>query len=279
MAFESFARAQVDVAIVEAGIGATWDATSILTPAVVVATSVSLEHTDILGATLTEIAHDKAGAIKPGTTLVLSDGVTDSTARRIFCDAARSVDVFVLTEPLESYEIIYPAMWPAFQQPNLRAAIIAVEALLGRPLCNDSIQTTVDELSLPGRFEVLERDRAGLPLIMFDGAHNPEAAARLADAIKSALQTAQLTQKPLIALGVFDDKDSIGIIKQLDCVAQAFLPLEPPDSTRAVSAEALSLLIAQNSSAPIVDSWDGSAPLLITGSLSLYGTACAFLSA
>jgi len=273
MALDTFAQHEVDVAVVEAGIGGTWDSTCVLNPAVVVITSVSLEHTAILGDTIEKIATDKAGAIKPGSTLVLSDGVTDSTARRIFEEKAKGEGAHVLTDMLESYDFEIPPHIPVYQRANIRAAIIAAEAILGRPLGPNTVQNVVETVTFPGRFEVLARDANGAPLVMFDGAHNPEAARKLADAIQDALRLGILSQKPIVALGVFDDKDIEGMIKALDPIAHAYLPFATPSFSRVVAKEDMAVYIAQFSKKPIFNRWDSAHLLLVTGSLSLYSRA------
>jgi len=273
MALDTFARQEIDVAIVEAGIGGTWDSTCVLSPAVVVITSVSLEHTELLGDTIEAIATDKAGAVKSGSTLVLSDGVTDPVARRIFEKKATRVGAHVLTASLAEYDYEIPGHVPAYQIPNIKSAIIATEAILGRLLSPDTVRHVLATFTFPGRFEVLAHDREGNPLVIFDGAHNPEAAYRLADAIRDTIEEGLLVQKPVVALGVFDDKDVESMIEALDSHVAGYVSLQPPDETRALAKEELSQLIGRISQKPILDRWDSVHPLLVTGSLSLYGTA------
>jgi len=290
MALSTFAEHAVDVAVVETGIGGTWDATCILNPAVVVYTSVSLEHTAILGDTVEAIAHDKAGAIKPGTTVILSDGVTDGTAREIIKNQAERLGVLLLTEPVDPAlralvgnlttsavtGSIVENHIPRYQHPNLKAAITAAEALLGRALTPATVTSVLASLTFPGRFEVLERDAEGNAWILFDGAHNPEAADRLAEAVADALASGLLTQKPLVALGVLNDKDLAGIIHALDGIAAGFLALQAGDATRARDRGDIVSMLGQHATKPIIDTWDGARPLLVTGSLTLYETARQF---
>jgi dihydrofolate synthase/folylpolyglutamate synthase len=278
MAFFAFAQQGVDFAVVEAGIGGTWDSTCILDPAVVVATSVSLEHTAILGDTIEEIARDKAGAIKPGSTLVLSDGVTDTATRHIFQTQAKQCCVPVLTRPLTDYDITLSSEIPPYQRSNIRAAIIAAEALLGRTLSREVLCGVLDTITFPGRFEILARDAKGAPHIIFDGAHNPEATIKLVETIQGLLDEGTLPAKPVVALGVFRDKDLAPMIRALDKVASAYLPLEPADTLRALGRDELVTVLKHLSKCPIIDRWDTVLPLLVTGSLSLYVAAHEFVS-
>lgn len=273
MALDAFARHEVDVAVVEAGIGGTWDSTCILNPAVTVITSVSLEHTAILGTTIDAIASDKAGAIKPGSTTVLSDGVTDPQARRIFESKAKEVGAQLLTDPLEEYDLEIPSHIPSYQVSNIKAAICATEAILGRRLCEDTVQRILADMVFPGRFEVLCVDTEGKPRVIFDGAHNPEAAYNLAQAIRQARADGRLTDDPVIALGVFQDKDLDAIISHLKPVASAFLPLEPPDNDRGLPRDEVVHRLMALTGVPVIKEWDEVTTLVVTGSLSLYERA------
>ena len=292
LAFEAFATSCVDIAVVEAGIGGTWDSTCILNPAVVVITSVSLEHTALLGDTIEAIARDKAGAIKPGSTVVLSDGVTDETARAIMMQTAQERGAVVLTEPMDRSQRAFVANLtaptpdaqiilghiPAYQYPNIKSAIIATEAVLGRALARKTVAGVLESMTFPGRFDVLARAEDGTIHVLFDGAHNPEAASRLAEAVSDALRTGRLTEKPVVALGVFDDKDLGGIISALDPIASAFLALRAGDPDRAVAPDTIQEMVASHAQSPGIDRWNGDQPLLVTGSLSLFETAMHFAS-
>jgi dihydrofolate synthase/folylpolyglutamate synthase len=287
MALQAFATCEVEVAVVEAGIGGTWDATCILSPAVVVFTSVSLEHTALLGETVAQIAREKSGAIKPGATVVLSDGVTDEQARAIIIEKADLVGALVLTRPHEHATRRFvdhlidepgalerlPVHIPCYQLPNIKAAVTAAEALLGRPLDPKTIPTTLEALTFPGRFEILERSDEGHARVIFDGAHNPEAATHLARAIADARTRGILADDPVIALGVFSDKDLAGIVAALDPVAHAFLPLTAPDPDRALSVCAIADALDSASKRPVISQWDRQRPLVVTGSLSLSSAA------
>jgi dihydrofolate synthase/folylpolyglutamate synthase len=140
-ALAEFAEAEVEVAVVEAGLGGRLDATNVLAAPIVALTNVALDHTDVLGSTREAIAAEKLAVVAPGATVVLGEPEWDSRAR------ARGAAAVVHAEDVG------------------RAA---AEAYLGRPLEGDV------ELSLPGRFEQVGED-------VFAGAHNPAGVAWLVE--------------------------------------------------------------------------------------------------
>jgi dihydrofolate synthase / folylpolyglutamate synthase len=140
-ALQAFADADVDVAVVEAGLGGRHDATNVLSTRVVVLTNVALDHMDVLGETREEIAAEKLAVVQPGCTVVLGQPEWEEAAR-----ANGAADVIVTGSS------------------NLALAATAAEAFLGRPVDPHA----ADDVTLPGR---LER-RGERPLEIWDGAHN-----------------------------------------------------------------------------------------------------------
>jgi dihydrofolate synthase / folylpolyglutamate synthase len=137
----AFADAKVDVAVVEAGLGGRLDATNVLDASVVVLTNVSLEHTDVLGATREAIAAEKLAVVRTGATVVLGEAEWEEATRE--GGAARVL----------------------VAHGNQGIAVAATSAFLGRAVDSGA----ADSASLPGRFEVVGTD----PLEIWDGAHNP----------------------------------------------------------------------------------------------------------
>ena len=140
-ALQAFADAEVDVAVVEAGLGGRHDATNVLSTRVVVLTNVALDHMDVLGETREEIAAEKLAVVQPGCTVVLGQPEWEEAAR-----ANGAADVIVTGSS------------------NLALAATAAEAFVGRPVDPHA----ADDVTLPGR---LER-RGERPLEIWDGAHN-----------------------------------------------------------------------------------------------------------
>ncbi len=199
LAFVAFARAEVDVAVIEAGIGGRLDGTNVLQPRVGIITNVSLDHTEILGETTALIARDKAGIAKPGIPLI-SD-VNDADARDEIEAACAEVGApfvsvrdtvtiesrrgerygqsFDVVTPIDRYEISLPVLG-GFQQRNAAIAIRALEHL-GPDLRPDkrAIEDGLARFVIPGRMEFFPAH----PSVVFDVAHNPDKMLHLVDAL------------------------------------------------------------------------------------------------
>ncbi|HET9097686.1 MAG TPA: Mur ligase family protein [Candidatus Baltobacteraceae bacterium] len=225
LAFVHFAQERVDAAVIEVGVGGKLDGTNVLRrPRVSIITNVGLDHTDILGETLEEIAADKAGIARPGVPLV--SAVDHPGARAVIEDHCRRtgtpfiavLDVttiepresppyaqaFALTTPVQTYEVTLPVLG-TFQQRNAATAIVALEQLDGdlRPAAQ-AIERGLEQFSLAGRMEFF----ASHPGVLFDVAHNPDKAAHLVDSLKTTFADRRFTC--LIAVG--ESKDGHGIL-------------------------------------------------------------------
>ncbi len=196
IALRWFADVAVDVAVVEVGMGGTWDATNLVDGRVAVVTNVAIDHVEYLGPTRVEIATEKAGIVKPGSTLVL--GETDGTLRAIFerRDAAqvllrdrdfglrrnvlavggRLVDLYT---PAAEYPDVFLALHGAHQGDNAAVALAAAEAFLHAPLPHETVEAAFRAVRSPGRLEVVGRN----PLVLLDGAHNVAGAEALRRAL------------------------------------------------------------------------------------------------
>jgi dihydrofolate synthase/folylpolyglutamate synthase len=166
-AFQAFAEARVQVGIVEAGLGGRLDATNVIPSRITVLTSVSLEHTDLLGETEEKIAAEKLAVLTDHSTLVVgrvSEGVM-SLAERIAGERG-AVLVPVTDEGLEVPEGIVGA----YPRRNFAVAMRAAEAFTGRAPDPDSVNRIAASIRLPARLEVREGD----PPLILDAAHNPE---------------------------------------------------------------------------------------------------------
>jgi dihydrofolate synthase/folylpolyglutamate synthase len=186
----------VDVAVVEVGLGGTWDATNVLDAAVAVVTNVSIDHVEYLGPTREEIATEKAGIIKPDSLLVL--GETDDALDAIFSArpsrgvirrgddfgvrnnvlaiGGRVLDLFT---PRASYDDVMLALHGGYQAENAAIALAAAEAFVNAPIEDDVVRDAFATVRSPGRLEVVGR----APLILLDGAHNVAGA----EALRTAL--------------------------------------------------------------------------------------------
>jgi len=228
LGFAHFKLKGVDFQVVEVGLGGRLDATNVVQPEVGIITSISLDHTDVLGSSLTEIAGEKAGIIKPGLIVVMSPQ-TDEVAQVIEkaclnCDAGlvrvgsdvvwQSLGFDVERQLLRvkgrlgSYKLSIPLLG-RYQLENAATAVAALEVLTGKGfnISRDSIISGLGQVSWPGRFQILSRR----PLIVVDGAHNPDSARKL----KQSLVQYFAFDRAILIIGVSSDKDVAGIISEL----------------------------------------------------------------
>ncbi len=200
-AFRWFADEAVDVAVVEVGMGGTWDATNIIDGRVAVVTNVSLDHVDYLGPTREQIAQEKSGIVKADSTLVL--GETDPAIQAIFEARAngrvfrRDVDFGVsrnvlaiggrlvdLRSPGAEYPDVFLPLHGAHQADNAAIALAAAESFVTAPLPFDVVADAFARVQSPGRLEVVRRQ----PLVLLDGAHNVAGAEALLARARRGIQ-------------------------------------------------------------------------------------------
>jgi dihydrofolate synthase/folylpolyglutamate synthase len=203
-AFADFAAREVDVAVVEAGLGGRYDATNVLEARVVVLTNVARDHTDVLGDTREAIAGEKLAVVSEGATVILGDPEWEGLAR---ANGAALVEL-----PGAS---------------NLGLAVAAAEAHLGRPVDPHA----ADRLTVPGR---LER-RGERPLEIWDGAHNLAGIGYLLPRLPA--------RQYAIVASILADKDVDGMLRALTAVGSSFLATESSNA-RGVPAEELARLAA-----------------------------------
>jgi dihydrofolate synthase/folylpolyglutamate synthase len=248
MAFDHFAEKKVDLAIMEVGMGGRLDSTNVANSLVGAITNISLDHREHLGNTLTEIAGEKAGIIKPGLPLVTGEKrkyvrnvferVADNLGAKIYCLgrdfkvrtlASGEFSYFGLTRDLKKLEL---KLLGPHQVRNAAVALASLELLAdkGFDFTEMDIRGGLKNVSWPGRAEVF----SGPPDVMLDGAHNPGAASVLADLL------GQMDYKRLyLVLGIMADKDIPRIMAPLLPRATGVF-LTRPDYDRASSLENLS---------------------------------------
>jgi dihydrofolate synthase/folylpolyglutamate synthase len=208
-ALDCFARASVDVAVVEAGLGGRFDATNVLPSSVAVLTNVGLEHTRWLGPTVADIATEKLDVVEEGATLIVgTDLHPDALALAEKTARERHATLRVApTDPGAGLEIL--ARGP-FQRRNFTLAIEAARAFLAtrnRQLDDAAVRAAAASTLVPGRFEVVAQH----PDTVIDGAHNPGGLTALAEAL-----TGFVAGRRLVAcLAVLDDKDATGMLRTL----------------------------------------------------------------
>ncbi len=233
MAYAVFADAPVDVAIVEVGLGGTWDATNVADGQVCVLTPIGLDHMEYLGDTLVEIAEEKAGIIKPGSVAV--SAAQDLDVAEVIEERCAEVGATLLVEgtgyavgerrvavggqslsivtPAGTYADLFLPLHGAHQAANAAAAVTAVEAFLGgsdQMLDVEVVRAGLAKATSPGRLEIVRRS----PTILVDAAHNPHGARALAEAIRESFVFTHLVG--LVA--ILKEKDAAGILEALEPV-------------------------------------------------------------
>jgi len=230
-AFMYFEQKKVDFQVLETGLGGRLDATNVVTPEVCIITSISLDHTEVLGDTLAKIAAEKAGIIKPGRPVVSSAQAEEAAeviretcqrkgARLVSVGSDivwRKLDSNLSGQSLEvqglkgSYRVTIPLLG-AHQLQNAAAAVAALE-VLGLP--RKSIEAGLVKTNWPGRLQILRRR----PLLVVDGAHNRDSASKLKEALKEYFHFDRL----ILIIGTSADKDVSGIIEELAPVADSVI--------------------------------------------------------
>jgi dihydrofolate synthase / folylpolyglutamate synthase len=221
-AYWELARAGVEAAAIEAGLGGRYDATSVIDSSVQVLTNVGLEHTRWLGPTERHIAEEKLAVVRPQGTLVTGPIAGDAleVARRVAGENGAAMlrfgSDFTATGERERFEVATPSgryrgieLRPhgRFQRDNFAVATMAAEAFHGASLDPDAVRDAARELVLPGRLEVVGRD----PLVIIDGAHNPGGARALAESLPPLIGDREL----IVVLSILEDKDAAGILAAL----------------------------------------------------------------
>ncbi len=174
-----FQQENVDVAIVEAGLGGRLDATNIIVPAVACITTVELEHTDKLGNTLESIAWEKAGIIKPGVPVVMGH-LPSEAARWVAARADRVGAPLILPSPQTPLPGGEGLLSPGLKEDaGLAVACVRQLGILSTAELEQAVRRGYRKVSLPGRVEVLSRR----PWVVVDAAHTPDSAKNLADAL------------------------------------------------------------------------------------------------
>ncbi|MFJ7899395.1 bifunctional folylpolyglutamate synthase/dihydrofolate synthase [Streptomyces sp. NPDC096198] len=262
MAYAAFADAPVDVAVVEVGMGGSWDATNVIDGDVAVVTPIDLDHTDRLGSTPGEIAGEKAGIIKQDATVILAQQPVD--AAQVLLKKAVEVDATVAREGLEfgvvsrevavggqlltlrglggEYDQVYLPLHGPYQAHNAAVALAAVEAFFGvgsqrpQPLDIDTVRRAFATVSSPGRLEVVRSS----PTVVLDAAHNPAGARATAEAVSEAFDFSRL----IAVVGASGDKNVRGLLEAFEPIV-AEVVVTQNSSHRAMDADELAAIAVE----------------------------------
>jgi dihydrofolate synthase/folylpolyglutamate synthase len=233
-----FADAPVDVAVIEVGLGGTWDSTNVADGTVAVITPVAVDHAHLLGNNPVDIAIDKSGIIKPGATVVTSQQSMD--VLEVLMGKAAQVGAQITREGLEfgvlsrsvavggqlmslkglggEYDDVFLPLHGEYQAHNAATALAAVEVLLGSGaqtedrITTELVQAGFAETTSPGRMEVVRTS----PTVIVDAAHNPHGAQATAATVSEAFAF-----NPLIGvLGCMTDKDVYGVLEAYEPIME-----------------------------------------------------------
>lgn len=300
--FLYFARREVDVAVVEVGLGGRLDATNVITPLVSVITSLSLDHTDLLGSTLVEIAAEKGGIIKPGIPVVTAPQPADALARlqtiaqekaapliivgrdytwEAVAAGPGSQQIIVNSQKLtgNSQRKIRIPLAGGHQQENGVVALAALDVVGAYfpTLTAAAVAEGMAAVQWPGRLQTLHQ-APHTPTILLDSAHNPHSAKKLADALRETYTYRRL----YLVLGITADKNVAGILQQLLPLANAVF-VTRADHPRAAVPEDLQRLVVESgyqaqSCATVAEAlqmaWKSAGPgdlICVTGSIFVIG--------
>lgn len=307
MAFEYFASAGIEIAVLEVGIGGRLDATNVAEPLLSVITDISLDHTEWLGNTLTEIAREKAGILRPKGVLVTLPQfpeVNDALGERVRDLAARVVNASAYVPPVtpasedfssESEGTPHNRYWldvlgekiqvdsPLAGRHQLRNVALAIAAAVelkqefGYEISAQDIATGTANTSWPGRFHVIP----GSPKIVLDVAHNPAGAWALRSTLSARYDGRALT----IIFGAMRDKDIREIAEILFPLADEVIATTvrspraaSPQDIQGLSAHVgVDVTIAEELTDAIDIARERGRTIVITGSVYLVGSALEYL--
>lgn len=228
MAFQHFAESGVEVAVLEVGLGGRFDATNVVEPVACGITTIALDHQAYLGNTRASIAFEKAGIIKPGVPVVLGRLKDDAWRTIEQVARERQAPVFRIhedfhTEGEEPQHFSYCGLGTEYkdltcplagrhQLDNAACALALLEAAApyGIAVTSEAVRAGLRAVNWAGRLEVADRR----PTIVLDGAHNPAAAAVLADFLRRSDHSLPL-RPVILVLGMMRDKDHRGFVEPL----------------------------------------------------------------
>jgi dihydrofolate synthase/folylpolyglutamate synthase len=225
------AEREIEVAVIEAGLGGRFDATSVIEAGVTVLTNVGLEHTRWLGPTVTDIAEEKLAVVRPGAALVVGldlDPAALEIAERVAAERGAQLAV---PEPLEQAMAL--RVRGSFQRANFALARAAADAHLrriGRSLNEEAVLEAAAQTEIPGRLQLISED----PPTILDGAHNPDAVEALLRSLPELLGGRPVA----LVMGVLEDKDAVSMLRSLMGLCERAWFTAPP-SERALSPAAL----------------------------------------
>ncbi|MFC0675569.1 bifunctional folylpolyglutamate synthase/dihydrofolate synthase [Brachybacterium hainanense] len=254
MGYQAFASAPVDVAVVEVGLGGTWDATGVVDPDVAVVAAIGLDHQEYLGETIAEIAGEKAGILTRDAFAVIAEQLEEDAADvlrdrldEVGASAAiegRQIAVLSRTPGVGGqmlslqgvaarYEDVFLSLLGEHQARNALLAVAACEALLGggdQPLGAEVLAAALGTITSPGRAEVVRQ----APTVLVDAAHNPSGAATLVATVRENFRFT----RTIGLVGVLQEKEADAILEVLEPLLDEIV-LTQSSSPRAIPTDRL----------------------------------------
>ena len=300
-ALQHFADVAVDVAVVEVGMLGRFDATNVVEAEVATLTNVGMDHTDGVGDWRMAVAREKAGIVKPGSTVVC--GETDPDVREAFqaephaVMLARGRDFGFDRERLAvggwSADLVTPygrhdealvALHGRHQLDNVSLAVTTAEAFFDSLLPDDVVDAALAGVKVPGRFEIVGRE----PLVVLDGAHNPDGARA---AVATLDEDFAPSGRRFLVVGMQSGRDVGGLLEALEATAAELVVCCTAPTTRGIGAvDVAAAAVSVGASAEAVDdvgaaldrALDLAGPsdvVVVTGSFTVIGAAKVALGA
>ena len=230
MAFDYFANVEVDIAIIEVGLGGRLDSTNIIRPEVSLITNIGLDHIDFLGNTLQKIASEKGGIIKEGLPVVISE--YQEAVADIFEDIAHKRKAKLVFAEHTIKETYPSSMLGQYQSKNTKGVLAVLKELKGFEVSEDHIkaglQKVVENTGLMGRWQILQEE----PIVICDTAHNSEGISLVIQQIKQ-----QKFKELHIVLGFVKDKNLESILPLFPKIAHYYFAC--PDIPRGLDVSTL----------------------------------------
>lgn len=264
LAFAYFKEKKVDFQVMETGLGGRLDATNVVMPEVCAITSISFDHTEILGNTIAKIAAEKAGIIKPGSIVVCAPQLPEaSTVIEKTChekgaglirvgqeirwqrkESSHSGQSFRLEGMRDNYDLTIPLLGE-HQLDNAAVAVASLEVLagLGARISPASIAAGLSRVSWPGRLQILQYS----PLFVVDSAHNTDSVMKLRKALKQYFQFDDV----VLIIGISQDKDIAGMAAELSSLSHNII-VTRSRNPRAAATSALVAVFSERGSTPQV---------------------------
>lgn len=301
IAFLHFAKCQVDVAVVEVGLGGRLDATNVLTPLVSVITSLSLDHTYFLGDTIAEIAFEKGGIIKPGIPVVTAPQPAAALERLREISAERKAPLLTVGEDYayrtlthgphgQTLAITGPnntgqqwevsvALAGAHQAENATVALASLQTARDHfpSLTDTALAQGLAEVEWPGRLQLLWEGPT-TPTLLLDCAHNEDSAAKLSDALRDDYDFERL----LLIYGVSADKNVDGMMHHLFAAADQIIVTQsehprataPHELAQLAAEHQYEVMVAADLATAVTTAWQNATAddlICVTGSIFIVG--------